>query len=387
MKKLLFDGLATQSSRDVRYHGGGEYAKYVLREAIEAGYRNFDVVFSNSMIIDEGIKNLVEKTEGITVHYVNDTQEIYTLLETGQYNRFFSALATLHHQYNSGVLFIMVIHGLRSIELPWDKYRGQYYANVILRLAAFIISRSDCLQSLLKKRHIHALGRLVSIKNKQIITVSEHSKYSLQFYFPELAMEDIAVWYSPNYKLGEIIVNERNYGNSYFLMISANRWEKNIYRAVKAFDMLFTQKRLAGKHVIITGNSSTVHFLNKIENKNKFKLYPYVSEQQLEELYKNSFAFVFPSLNEGFGIPPLRAMKYGVPVIASASTSIPEICGNAALYFDPHSIGDLANRLLQIADNNSLYTELVENGFRQYQQYQQYQWPDMLARIFGSIKE
>jgi hypothetical protein len=72
MKRMLFDGLATQGTSRIRFHGGGEYAKYILRKAIEAGYRNFDVVFSKKMLIDKNIKDLVENTEGIEIFYVDD---------------------------------------------------------------------------------------------------------------------------------------------------------------------------------------------------------------------------------------------------------------------------------------------------------------------------
>jgi hypothetical protein len=77
-------------------------------------------------------------------------------------------------------------------------------------------------------------------------------------------------------------------------------------------------------------------------------------------------------------------MQYGIPVIASSATSIPEVCGYAAIYFDPHFVDDLANRILQITCDPTMYTLLVKNGIRQYQQYQQYHnhTPEMIKEIF-----
>jgi glycosyltransferase involved in cell wall biosynthesis len=382
MKKLLFDGLATQSSPDVLFHGGGEFAKFVLKKSIEYGYCNFDIVFSNKMIIDERIKGLINGIPGIKVYYVNDIKDVYTMLTTGKYECFFSALAVLHKNYNSDIMFIMVVHGLRPLELSWDSYRWQYSANTFELIVLLVISHSSILQNILRKKHRKFFEKLFAIKNKKIITVSNHSKYAMYYYFPKIDIDNIAVYYSPNVELGEIEINSGSNGNNYFLMISANRWEKNVARAVKAFDALFDQKQLKDKHVVITGCTKVCRFLKGIKNKDKFKILPYITETELENLYRQAFAFIFPSLNEGFGMPPLRAMKFGIPVIASSATSIPEVCKDAALYFNPNSIEDLANRILQLTNSKNLYETLVRNGYQQYQQYQQYRMPEMIKEIF-----
>lgn len=77
----------------------------------------------------------------------------------------------------------------------------------------------------------------------------------------------------------------------------------------------------------------------------------YVSDAQLKSLYQHASCFVFPSFYEGFGIPPLEAMAHGCPVIASTAPAVREVCGDAALYFDPHEPGQLAARLLDFFDD------------------------------------
>ena len=85
-----------------------------------------------------------------------------------------------------------------------------------------------------------------------------------------------------------------------------------------------------------------------------FHFLDYLPNKELEILYKNAFCFVYPSMNEGFGYPPLEAMKYGTPVIASMITAIPEVVGDACLKFNPFSILELQAKIFQIQNNNKL---------------------------------
>ena len=82
-------------------------------------------------------------------------------------------------------------------------------------------------------------------------------------------------------------------------------------------------------------------------------------------MYAGAYAFIYPTLNEGFGYPPLEAMKYGVPVITTAFSSIPEICGDAVLYSNPYSIEEIANRILQLEDEK-LYSVLKKKSMERY---------------------
>lgn len=79
--------------------------------------------------------------------------------------------------------------------------------------------------------------------------------------------------------------------------------------------------------------------------------------------------FVYPSLNEGFGYPPLEAMRYGVPVIASPYSSITETCGGGALYFNPTSIEEIMNRMMMVVTNQGIYNAFVQKTGLQYKKY------------------
>lgn len=95
----------------------------------------------------------------------------------------------------------------------------------------------------------------------------------------------------------------------------------------------------------------------------------FVSEQELDNLYRNASLFVSPSLSEGFGLPPLEAMARGVPVVSSNATSLPEILGDAALYFNPLDINDMAEKIKKALTEENLRKKLIEKGFEQIKKY------------------
>jgi glycosyltransferase involved in cell wall biosynthesis len=90
----------------------------------------------------------------------------------------------------------------------------------------------------------------------------------------------------------------------------------------------------------------------------------YVDCDELSALYGGASAFVFPSLAEGFGFPPLEAMACGCPVVTSAASSLPEVCRNAALIVDPQSADSVAAGLLEVLSNEDLRSRLIGEGYR-----------------------
>jgi len=88
----------------------------------------------------------------------------------------------------------------------------------------------------------------------------------------------------------------------------------------------------------------------------------FVSEGQLRWLYEHARAYVFPSLSEGFGLPGLEAMAHGCPLLSSSATCLPEVYQNAALYFNPADIADIADKITALLDNPPLAQKLAVEG-------------------------
>jgi glycosyltransferase involved in cell wall biosynthesis len=139
-----------------------------------------------------------------------------------------------------------------------------------------------------------------------------------------------------------------------FLLYPANRWpHKNHERLFQAFALL--RRERPELRLVLTGHGHEGRPLPPgVEWRGR------VANGELVELYRSAAALVFPSLYEGFGLPPLEAMACGCPVAVSRAASLPEVCGEAAEYFDPLSPEDMAQAILR-----ALEGRLVERGLAQ----------------------
>ena len=108
----------------------------------------------------------------------------------------------------------------------------------------------------------------------------------------------------------------------------------------------------------------------------------YVADEDLPALYRAARAFVYPSLFEGFGLPPLEAMASGTPVVTSDVSSLPEITGDAALLIDPNDERALANALIEIMNNDRLRAELREKGIAQAKKFTWREAAEITLRLY-----
>ena len=121
------------------------------------------------------------------------------------------------------------------------------------------------------------------------------------------------------------------------------------------------------------------------ENLNSPVIFPgYVPDAQLEIFYAEARTYVFPSLYEGFGLPPLEAMSKGCPVVSSDRASLPEILGTAALYFNPEDEADMAVKIKEVLIDPELRAGLIEKGIAQSKKYN---WWECARETLAAYKE
>jgi glycosyltransferase involved in cell wall biosynthesis len=141
---------------------------------------------------------------------------------------------------------------------------------------------------------------------------------------------------------------------------------KNIERLVEAFIVLKeTQPKL---QLVLIGKKE--QYFERLEqtiashpHRKDIVIPGFVPDESLKWLYQNAEAYVLPALSEGFGLPGLEAMTYGCPLVSSNATCSPEIYGNAAHFFDPNSVDDIAQKTLQVLTNKRLRQVLIKKGY------------------------
>ncbi|MCZ8523112.1 MULTISPECIES: glycosyltransferase family 4 protein [Paenibacillus] len=114
------------------------------------------------------------------------------------------------------------------------------------------------------------------------------------------------------------------------------------------------------KEGFITGDTQVSKKAEMLGERVKFT--GYIEESTLKNYFSNADLLVFPSFYEGFGLPPLEAMAVGCPTVVSTAASIPEVCADASLYFDPHDAGSIAEKILLVLNDNEIRGELILKG-------------------------
>ncbi len=200
---------------------------------------------------------------------------------------------------------------------------------------------------------------ILGLMGKRVITVSEFSKGDIAKQY-HISREKIdVVGESGEHMLripadpGILKKNGLRPGG-YVLGVSSMTPHKNFSTLVEAVSLMRDERSF---DVVVAGGANSKIF-GKVKMPNNVKMVGYVSDGELRALYENAACFVFPSYYEGFGLPPMEAMSLGCPVVAAHAASIPEVCGSAAVYFDPKNAQQLAETLKRVLGDPAELTRL-----------------------------
>lgn len=360
---LLFDLAATQPNTSGKRHGGGKYGEIVLRRILEFGYKPI-CFYDSGRWFNPEISALLDNN-GVELVDIRKWQ-LDELVSNKSIDVLYSCLPTREIILYKGCKVKGTLHGLRGVETPLDifqwKYKNVQIKNRVKFILEKILSFWGC-----KWNRSHSIYTLYGANPMfSFAVVSKHTANALVSYFHHYKDVNIPVFYSPSTSTYNVIT-ERKYNDRYFLLVSGNRWEKNNIRAIMALDNLFSMGLLNDLQVRVTGCEDFSLLRINIRNPQRFVMMGYVEESELDQLYHDAFCFIYPSLNEGFGYPPLEAMRYGVPVLASPFSSIPEVCQGAAIYFNPFSVEEIMNRILLISQDKECYLDMSNRSRLQYE--------------------
>lgn len=187
--------------------------------------------------------------------------------------------------------------------------------------------------------------------------------------------ESVADRYKPINNINKIEELKRKFNISKPFLLYVGQWRqhKNIVRLIRAFYLLKRRYKL-DYQLVLAGKidqkaPEVLATIRQLGLKTDVILTGYIPDDDLPYLYNGAEVFVFPSLYEGFGLPPLEAMACGTPVVASNTSCMPEVLGNAVEYFDPLSVEAIAKAMVKVAMNYSLRKELKACGLRQVKKY------------------
>lgn len=221
-----------------------------------------------------------------------------------------------------------------------------------------------------------------------IITISEYSRSAiLREFGGRIRME--VIYPGPTLtKTVEDSDSVRPFKEPYFLYVGGYHSRKGLDDLLRVFLELFQCKKIRAK-LVLAGEkryySEQFKFLiKKGSDCGCFKEMGYVSDTDLIRLYLGASALVYPSRYEGFGLPPLEAMSLGCPVVTVRRSSIPEVCGEAVLYFDPDEMGSLAASLVTIEKNTQLCHELKAKGLRQAANFS---WEKAALKYLSALRQ
>jgi glycosyltransferase involved in cell wall biosynthesis len=300
-------------------------------------------------------------------------------------------------------------YGIKEqIILPWLLYKLKpdlvhftHFNVPILYTGNFVVTIHDLIMTKFPSRKASTLNIYLfkikywfykqvirnAVKNsKKIIAVSKFTAKDIKSYF-ELNDEEvkkIEVIYEGVSKDISTQKEPFQLPQNYFLYVGNAYPHKNLEFLIRTFRQFL--KKYPEYYLILIGNKN--YFYKCLEKESDcpniiFK--GYVGDDKLANYYKNAKAYVFPSLYEGFGLPPLEAMSYGLPVLSSDSTCLPEILGHNALYFDPEDQIDLMQKMEEIINNKELRDNLIKTGYKQIDKYSWHKMTKEIIEVYNKL--
>lgn len=249
-----------------------------------------------------------------------------------------------------------------------------------------------------RTKKILDMGLASSMKRADmIVTVSEFSKSEIIRYFPQHEAKIRVVpcgvdldRFKPCQQPERIPEVKKKLGieGEYFLYVGTIEPRKNLERLINAYNIFCQREKDAPKLVLAGGKGwlydGIFQRVTDLKLEEKVLFTQYIPDEDMNPLMCGALAFVFPSIYEGFGIPPLEAMACGVPVLASNAASLPEVTGDCAVTCDPYSAEEIAEGLHRLYSDSELRTDLSRRGLERAKTLT---WDSSAEKLYSVYKE
>lgn len=363
---ILFDFISLQ---DDYVNGGNEYVFRVLLEILKNEAIKISPLIDKKYYVPQRIQRII-KEKSLDVFYTDELTD--KSLAEKNIDVIYIGIAQRFLNYgiqNLSAKILITIHDIGDYSLVYDgnfnsKKRYEFEKKYVINKKLFcqikeVLQRKYNLiakENTIKKEY-RKLAAIIEKENVQVITVSEYTKVAVEYFFENVANE-ISVFHAPNkisYSENQnVIKNSRlaeliNGREKYFILLNSERRNKNAALLLEVWSR-FSKKTENKYKVLILGN---IH----LDGKNIITI-PYLEASDLNYALKNAFALIYPSVCEGYGYPPMEAMKYGTPVVCSNVTSLPEVYKDSVLYFSPFYPEDLFRCLIKMTVEREKYSQI-----------------------------
>jgi len=268
------------------------------------------------------------------------------------------------------------------------RYRGKVVTTMHDLTTLRFLNPSKNTAILKAKQVVYArVNKTVARKSLAIFTPSNYIKKDVIKY-THIKPDKVFVTYESADKIKDTPELVPSLKNKRFVMyIGRPLPHKNLQRLIEAFNIIETTDPdlilvLAGKKDILYSRIEEDVKTKAIEN---IVFTGFVSEGQLRWLYENCKAYVFPSLSEGFGLPGLEAMIHGAPVVSSNFTCLPEVFGEAAEYFNPMDVENMATAIKRVINDETLQKKLITAGYKQAAKYSWERMTKQTLQVYKTI--
>jgi len=292
-----------------------------------------------------------------------------------------------------------------QFHVPWvlrrerpDVFHAPHYVLPPAARCRSVVTIHDCIHLMfpqyLPNRAAYAYARAsmwsAVRRSHRILTVSEASKRDIIHFF-NVAPEKIVVVYNAIDERFRVAPGEEDVArvreryqldHEFVLYVGNIKPHKNLVRLIEAFDVLRQRPGCDQLKLLIIGDEiSKLPALRRAVHRHKLhkhvRFLGFQPDETLAILYRLAAVFVFPSLYEGFGLPPLEAMASGTPVVTSNVSSLPEVTGEAAVLVDPYDVDSIADGIYRVLRSPALRQELREKGIARAREFS---WERSVAR-------
>ena len=364
-----------------------------------------DKIAINALIIDEKRTGIGQYAYNIIKNIININKDLHIdiYIQPCMRNKFDKTEHTEFIEcknFKKSIFRILYEQLALPIKLKKNDYRLVYFMDynvpLVMKKTDYILSVYDLSYLVFPKtftflsRKIKQLIAPIAILNaKHILTISEFSKKEILRFFRNINNDNISIHYPAIATINNNQVEDSNYlQKDYILYVGTIEPRKNIKALIEALYLLWSKENVNTKLVIIGKKGwlfkEVFDLVEKLNVNNSVIFKDYVTPEEINSYYKNAKLFVYPSIYEGFGMPVIEAMSYGIPVITSNCSSLPEAAGKAAILVNPNDVNQLAMEIQNLLNNENKRLELIKLG---YNQVNNFNWEKTTTGILKVIKE